>query len=117
MGTFAATASIPYTGSNYTDIFIAEDNSYYYFAFKAGGYASSHPSTLSLVNFPSPVAHYYVPTISASFPFPVGMFSNYQADLKTTDGEVIAYLNDSSGSDNIPSFTILSKKTLTLQLQ
>lgn len=117
MGTFAATAAIPYTGVNYTDIFIAEDSSYYYLGFKAGGYASSLPSTLSKVNFPSPVAHYYVPSIVATFPFPVGMFSNYQVDLKTTDGEVIAYLSDSNGNDNIPSFVILSKKTLTLQLQ
>jgi len=117
VNTIAATASIPHTGLNYTDIFIAEDSSYYYFACKAGGYASSSPSTLSQVNFPSPVAHYYVPSITTSFPFPVGMFSNYQVDLKTVDGEVIAYLSDSSGSDNILTFIVLSKKTLTLQLQ
>ena len=45
------------------------------------------------------------------------MFSNYQANLKTADGEIIAYLSDSSGSDNIPTFTVLSKKSFTLQLQ
>lgn len=115
--TFEPAINIP-SYAKLTNIYIAEDDSYYYFGFYATDTASSaHPEKLSYVNFPSPVKHYTVPYISASFPFSAGMFSNYQANLKTADGEIIACLTDSSGSDNILTFTVLSKKSLILQLQ
>ena len=115
--TFEPTINTPIY-NNTVNIYIAEDDSYYYFAFCAiNTDSSTSPLKLSYVNFPSPVKQYTVPFIPRGFPFPAGMFSNYQADLKTADGEIIAYLSDSSGSDNIPTFTVLSKKSLTLQLQ
>ena len=107
---------VPQGAVGRTNVYIAEDNFYYYFGIKATT-SSIEPSPLSNVNFPSPILHYSVPFDTVDFPYPPGRFSNFQVDLKNADGNVLASLCDNIGDDHSINFTILSKKTMKLQLQ
>lgn len=116
VGTFTADDPVPQSAVGQTNIYIAEDNENYYFGIKAttGGVEQS---PLSEVNFPSPILHYAVPFMNADPNYPPGLFSDFQVDLKTADGEIVASLCDNIGADHSINFTVLSKKLLTLQLQ
>ena len=116
MGTFTADDPVPQSAVGQTNIYIAEDNENYYFGIKAttGGVDQS---PLSEMNFPSPILHYAVPFINADPNYPPGLFSDFQVDLITDDNYVFASLCDNVGADHSINFTVLSKKSMKLQLQ
>ena len=116
MGEFTKNDAVPQADEGQTNIYLAEDFEYYYFGIKATT-ANIEPSPLSKVNFPNTIKHYAVPFTLDNPPYPLGMFSNFQVDLKTNDGHVLASLCDNIGDDHSINFTLLSKKTMKLQLQ
>lgn len=90
-------------------MFFSEDSTNYYFYILAKNNLSY---ALSKINFPAGVI-YRIPLIASSFPFPVGMYSNYEFILKDASGNAILHLTDVNGNDAMGEATVISKSLLT----
>lgn len=108
MGTFDPSQT--YTAPNgWVWMFFSEDSTNYYFYILA----KNGPSiALSNINYPAGVI-YRIPLISRSFPFPVGMYSNYEFILKDASGNTILHLTDGDGNNTLGEPVIISKSLLT----